>query len=38
VLEVLLKPSRGDLQTEPDSGIDDLSARIFYRPCYLFRP
>lgn len=36
-VEVFLKSSRGDLSTEPDDGVsDDLSARIFFRPSFLF--
>jgi hypothetical protein len=34
-LQVFLKPSRGNFTTEPDSGIDDISARIYYRPSWL---
>lgn len=37
-VEVLIKASRGDLSTLPDTGIDDLSATVAYRPAWLFRP
>lgn len=36
--EVLIKGSRGDLDQLPDTGIDDLSAQLFYRPCWLTVP
>ncbi len=36
--EVFVKASRGDLDTIPDSGIDDISARVNYRPSWLFNP
>lgn len=35
-VEVLVKGSRGNLAEEPDAGIDDISAQIKLRPCYLF--
>lgn len=35
-VEVFLKASRGNFNAEADSAIDDLSAQIFYRPCFLF--
>lgn len=35
-VEVFLKASRGNFADEPDAGIDDISARLFYRPSYLF--
>lgn len=35
-LEVFIKASRGDMGSIPDSGIDDISARVFYRPSWLF--
>ena len=35
-LEVFLKASRGDMRSIPDGGIDDLSAKVFYRPSWLF--
>jgi hypothetical protein len=37
-MELFLKASRGDLQDLPDSGIDDISARMTYRPCSLYVP
>jgi hypothetical protein len=37
-VEVFLKASRGDLGDLPDSGIDDISARMTYRPCSLYVP
>jgi hypothetical protein len=37
-VELFLKSSRGDLADVPDSGIDDISARVTYRPCWLFIP
>lgn len=36
--EVLIKASRGDFSMLPDTGIDDLSARGFYNPCWVFVP
>lgn len=33
--EFFIKASRGDLQNIADSGIDDISARVYYKPCYL---
>jgi hypothetical protein len=36
--EVFVKASRGDLGGLPDSGIDDISARLSYRPCWLTVP
>lgn len=37
-VECFVKLSRGDLDALPDSGIDDLSAQVAYRPSYLFVP
>jgi hypothetical protein len=37
-VEVFIKPSRGDLDQLPDSAIDDVSARAYYRPSYLTLP
>lgn len=37
-VEVMVKPSRGDFARLPDTGIDDMSARLFYRPCWLQVP
>lgn len=36
--QILLKGSRGDFDQVPDRGIDDISARVFYRPSWLFIP
>lgn len=36
--EVLVKASRGDLDTSPDSAMDDISARAYYRPSWLYVP
>lgn len=36
--ELTVKASRGDLDTSPDSAIDDISARVFYRPSWLYVP
>jgi hypothetical protein len=35
-VEVFIKATRGDVGQLPDAGIDDLSARVFYRPSWLF--
>jgi hypothetical protein len=35
-VELFVKISRGDLDTAPDAGIDDVSARVYYRPSWLF--
>lgn len=35
-VEVFLKLSRGDLGALPDVGIDNLSAKLYYRPSWLF--
>lgn len=37
-VELFLKASRGDLDELSDSGIDDVSARAFYRPSWLHIP
>jgi hypothetical protein len=37
-IELFLKASRGDLNQIPDSGIDDISARVYYRPSWLITP
>jgi hypothetical protein len=37
-VELFLKGTRGDLDQLPDSGIDDISARVHYRPCWLQAP
>ena len=36
--EIMVKMSRGDFGSLPDSGIDDLSARVNYSPSWLFAP
>lgn len=36
--ELFVKASRGDFDTLPDTGIDDISAKVFYRPSWLFVP
>jgi hypothetical protein len=36
--EIFVKASRGDLQSLPDTGIDDISARIVYKSCWLTVP
>lgn len=35
-VQVLLKASRGNFANEADSGIDDMSCQIKYRPSYLY--
>lgn len=35
-VETFIKMSRGDFASEADAGIDDISARIYYRPAYLY--
>lgn len=35
-LQVFLKESRGNFDNEPDAAIDDMSAKIIYRPSYLY--
>jgi len=37
-VELFVKASRGDFDQTPDSGIDDLSARVHYRPSWLIVP
>ena len=37
-IQTFLKFTRGNFASEPDAGIDDLSAQIFYRPSYLITP
>lgn len=37
-VQVFLKPSQGDFNGEIDAGIDDVSARLVYRPSYLYTP
>lgn len=35
-VELFVKASRGDFGQVPDTGIDDISCQVFYRPCWLF--
>lgn len=35
--EMFLRPSRGDLDTEPDAALDSYNVAVSYRPCYLGR-
>lgn len=37
-VEMYLKGSRGDFDQIPDSGIDNISAQVFYRPSWLITP
>jgi hypothetical protein len=37
-VEFMVKPSRGDFDQLPDAGIDDVSARAYYRPSWLQTP
>lgn len=37
-VELLIKPSRSDLDTIQDSGIDTSTVQVKYRPSYVFRP
>jgi hypothetical protein len=37
-VELYLRASRGDLAGLPDNGIDDISARVHYRPSWLIAP
>lgn len=37
-VEVILKPSRGDLDQVADSGLDAVTAQVFYRSSWLFPP
>jgi hypothetical protein len=37
-VEFFLKHSRGDIYDLPDQGIDNISARVSYRPSYIFVP
>jgi hypothetical protein len=36
--QVFIKGSRGDFDQLPDAGIDDISARVYYRPSWLHVP
>lgn len=36
--ELIVKASRGDLSELADTGVDDLSVQVHYRPCHLFVP
>ena len=35
-VELFVLATRGDLDQVADSGIDDIRAQVFYRPCWLF--
>lgn len=35
-VEFFVKGSRGDLDQQSDSGVDDIGAQVFYRPAYIF--
>lgn len=37
-VELLVKPSRGDMSTVADSALDGMSVQVKYRPCWMFRP
>jgi hypothetical protein len=37
-VQFFIKGSRGDVYTLPDSGIDNISARVSYRPSFIFVP
>jgi hypothetical protein len=37
-VQFFIKGSRGDIYTLPDSGIDNISARVSYRPSFIFVP
>ena len=37
-VELYVKASRGDFDQFPDAGIDDVSARVTYRPAWLLTP
>lgn len=37
-VELLVKPTRGDLRELPDGGLDGFAAQVFYRPCFLSPP
>lgn len=37
-VELLLKPSRGDINGDEDGGIDPFAVQVRYRPSYVFRP
>jgi len=37
-VELFLKDSRGDFDQLPDFGIDDIAARVYYRPSWLIAP
>lgn len=36
--QVFIKPTRGDLDTLPDLGLDGMTVQVKYRPCWLSRP
>lgn len=37
-VQAIVKASRGNFDTLPDTGIDDISARMYFRPCWLNVP
>lgn len=37
-IELFVKPTRGDIFNDPDSGLDSLTVQVKYRPTYLSRP
>ena len=37
-VELYVKASRGNFDQDPDFGIDDVSAQVFYRPAWLLTP
>lgn len=36
-VELLVKPTRGDFESHPDTALDGFTAQVIYRPCYLSR-
>ena len=36
--EIFIKPTRGDLNTLPDAGLDSFTVKAIYRPAWIFRP
>jgi hypothetical protein len=37
-VELFVKATRGDLDQLADTGIDDISVQVLYRPCWLHIP
>lgn len=37
-VQMFVKPSRGDLDSVADSGLDGVSVKVVYRPTYIHRP